>query len=93
MSITVVQVIRAMGIEPTPELTWSVGPMVRDLYESRVGHLPMKALRPKTNAGGTHCFAIYPEEMWSDIEKIVRAHQTEAARQRDLFEYDAGMRI
>jgi hypothetical protein len=84
--ITVVQVIRDMGVEVTNELSWSVGNRVRDLFEIRHGFLPQKELREKTDgSGGTHCFAVYPDEMRSEIEAIVRLHRTEAARQFDMF--------
>jgi hypothetical protein len=84
--ITVIDVIRDMGVEPTPDLTWSVGGIVRGLYRQRCGELPQKDLRPKTDrSGGTHCFAVYPEEMRSDIEAVVKRHTFEASRQLDLF--------
>jgi hypothetical protein len=82
--ITVVDVIRSLGIEPEPRLTWSVGNAVRALYESRNGSLPEKDLRGKTSGKGSHCFAIYPKHMKTDIEKIVRSHQVQAARQLNL---------
>lgn len=83
--ITVVDVIKSMGIETESTLCWSVGAQVREAYESRNGCLPEKDLRPKTNAGGSHCFAVYPEDWRETIERIVRAHVTEASRQQDLF--------
>jgi len=84
--ITVIDVIRHLGVEPTPELTWSVGNRVRDMFEHQHGMLPDKELRQKTDgSGGTHCFAVYPREMWDDIVLVVQAHQTEAARQLRLF--------
>jgi len=71
--ITVPQVISDMGIEPEPALCWSVGNEMRDLYQMRNNNeLPPKDLRQKTNADGTHCFAIYPEEYRPDIERKVR---------------------
>jgi hypothetical protein len=84
--ITVIDVMRAMRVEITPELSWSVGNIVRGIYEARTGTLPVKELRPKTDmSGGTHCFAVYPYDMWNEIERVVRAHVTEAARQLSLF--------
>lgn len=84
--ITIVQVCRDLGVEPTPELTWSVGMRVRDLYERRYGALPEKDLRPKTNARGSHCFAVYPEHMRPDIARVIKAHAWERRRQGDLFD-------
>jgi hypothetical protein len=84
--ITVIDVIRSMGVEPTPDLTWSVGSIVRGIYKQRCGELPQKDLRRKTDrSGGTHCFAVYPEAMRADIERVVKSHTVEASRQLDLF--------
>jgi hypothetical protein len=83
--ITVIDVIRELNIEPTKELSWSVGNAVRDLYERRHGELPQKALRQKTNEEGSHCFAIYPEEMKEEIMNIILEHDFETKRQGDLF--------
>ena len=84
--ITVVDVIRGMGLEPTPDLTWSVGAQVRAMWEAENGELPEKRLRPKTYGnGGTHCLAVYPRSWWTRIADVVRAHQAEAARQMELF--------
>lgn len=83
--VTVIDVCRKIGIEPKPALTWSVGNQVRHIYETRTGELPPKALRQKTGGGGSHCFAVYPAEMAPEIEKIIRQHEVEAARQPDLF--------
>lgn len=79
--ITVIDVMRQMGVELDPEITWSVGARVRDIYEQRYGQLPAKALRQKTNAGGTHCLAVYPESMRATIVSIIRTHQTNKAAQ------------
>jgi hypothetical protein len=71
--ITVPQVVREMGIEPDNQLCWSIGNEMRDLFQMRNnGALPTKELRDKTNEGGSHCFAIYPESYRPDIEKRVR---------------------
>lgn len=83
--ITIIDVMHAMGIEPTNDLTWSVGNQVRDLYESRYSALPEKDLRTKTNGTGSHCFAVYPETMRADIVKIIKAQHTERQRQGELF--------
>lgn len=83
--ITVVDVIRDMGIEPEPNLTWAVGAAVRDLYEDKNGRLPEKRLRTKTDGHGSHCFAVYPESMRPEIEKIVGLFETNNKRQGTLF--------
>lgn len=84
MSLTVVGVCREMRVEIDPSLTWSVGARVRELYRDRFGHLPPKELRSKTAGGGSHCFAVYPDEMRQDIERVIRDHNAEAAKQLAL---------
>ena len=83
--LTVIDVMRELRVEPTPDLSWAIGAAVRDAYEQRYGIPPDKALRNKTNGPGTHCFAIYPESMRAEIIKIIQYHQTESQRQGELF--------
>jgi hypothetical protein len=83
--ITIIDVMRELQVEPTPRLSWEVGAAVRDYYEQFYGCLPEKELRPKTNAGGTHCFAVYPESMKPKIIKIIKLHEWESQRQMELF--------
>lgn len=81
MGLTVVNVCRALGVELKPETTWSIGAIVRQIYQDRFGHLPPKELRQKTSGTGSHCFAVYPEEMRAEIERVIREHRAEASRQ------------
>jgi len=81
MTITVMDVFRDLGIEPDNRVSWAVGAAVRDLYEAREGALPPKHLRRKTGGAGSHCFACYPESMRVDIERVIRTHQTQKAKQ------------
>lgn len=83
--ITVVDVFKSLGLEPTPEQTWAVGAAVRALYEERFGHLPHKELRRKTSGSGSHCFAVYPEEMRPQIQDCIARVNAEKAAQPDLF--------
>jgi hypothetical protein len=83
--ITIIDVCRDERIEPVPELTWAVGARVREIYEMRYGMLPAKDLRTKTGGGGSHCFAIYPENMRATIVKILHEFNTERQRQGELF--------
>jgi hypothetical protein len=83
--ITVIEVMREMGIEPTNELSWRVGAAARDAYVWQFGHEPPKDIRPKTHDRGSHCFALYPTEMKPRLKLIIRGYMTEAARQGDLF--------
>lgn len=85
MSITVMDVFRELQIEPEPSVSWSVGAAVRRLYESETGSLPPKELRPKTSGGGSHCFAAYPDSWRPRIVAAIQSHQTQTARQGDLF--------
>jgi hypothetical protein len=64
-----------------PELTWSIGAAVREMYERRFGVPPEKKLRTKTCGAGSHCFAVYPTHLRTDITSIIRMHQTESQRQ------------
>ena len=83
--ITVPKVCKAMGVEPNPEMMWSVGQIVVRKFQQRYGSLPPKDLRQKTYTEGVHCFAIYPEHMRSTIEDTIRAHGYKQRRQGDLF--------
>ena len=78
-------VCKDMGVEPNPQMMWSVGQIVVRKFQQRYGSLPPKDLRPKTYEEGVHCFAIYPESFRSTIEDVIRAHGYERARQGDLF--------
>jgi hypothetical protein len=77
-------IFRELGVEPEPHATWAVGAAAREKYRERFGQLPPKELRPKTNGGGSHCFATYPESMRAEIEALVRAVAAQAARQGSL---------
>jgi hypothetical protein len=79
--VTVVDVPREIGIEPTPDLTWSVGPKVRNIWEEETGAPPGHDLRNKTNGGGSHFFAVYPASFKPRIMEVIRAHWTQAAKQ------------
>lgn len=83
--ITVTEVARSLQLELPQREAWSVGAEVRDIYERRYGKLPPKDLREKTNDGGTHCFALYPEYMREQIAKIIKRHKADQERQGDLF--------
>ena len=84
--LTVIDVCRSLGVVPRPRLMWAIGNAARDLYLERYGHLPEKSLRTKTYRGvGSHCFAIYPEHMRADLERIVWRLAYDAVRQQGLF--------
>jgi hypothetical protein len=70
--ITIIDVCRSLGITPEKNLTWAVGNKVRDLYVHKFGSSPTKKLLPKTNGQGSHFIAVYPDKLWSDIERIIR---------------------
>jgi hypothetical protein len=83
--ITVPEVGKEMNFSLEKNVAWAVGAAVRDLYQNRYGELPKKRLRRKTNGGGSHCFAVYPEHMRQSIEQIIRMHEVEVSRQGSLF--------
>lgn len=83
--ITIIQVARAIGIELTPSLSWSIGARVREMYAIEFGELPEKALRQKTSGTGSHCFAVYPPEYRARIEQAIHAVNAEASGQGRLF--------
>ena len=61
-----------LGLEyPGKHLAWALGNLVRDAYCKRYGELPQKGLRDKTNAHGSHCFALYPDEFLPDVDAII----------------------
>jgi hypothetical protein len=84
--ITVIDVIRDMGIETSNGLDWAVGARMARWYKKHHGDCdPVKDNNRKTNGGGSHCFAHYHESYRARIESFVRACQFEAARQPELF--------
>jgi len=85
VSITVVSVMKELGFRLQKEVTWAIGGRVRDIYAKQYGHLPPKELRNKTSGVGTHCFAIYPDNMRSTIEDIIREYKLEVDRQLPFF--------
>ena len=84
-NITVVQVIRAMGINPTNDLTWSVGNRMQALWAKEHGRQPATGLTPKTHGGGSHQHAHYPASWRGTIEDEVRKVNKGAADQGDMF--------
>jgi hypothetical protein len=83
--ITVPQVFDRLGYEPVAPDTWTAGALVREAWLDMMGHYPIKQLRPKTNGGGSHCFAIYPIDWLPKIESIVRSVAQHQKRQGSLF--------
>jgi len=82
---TIIDRFRALRVEPNKHVTWSVGDAVANKYVDEYGYQPPKVLRPKTNAGGSHCFALYPSKWIPIIDRIILAHGVEAQRQGELF--------
>lgn len=81
--ITVPQVVREKGYENDEDINPKIGAKVRDIYKEKSGHAPVKDNRPKTYDPGSHCFALYPELMRSDIEFLVDIFYKQKARQID----------
>lgn len=84
--VTTVDVIRAMGIVPDKWLTWRVGGLMAHWYARHCRYQPHKDNGPKTNSGGSHCFAHYPLDMVPQIESFVRMCKFERERQGELFD-------
>ncbi|MGA0416984.1 MAG: hypothetical protein ACO3O1_05040 [Ilumatobacteraceae bacterium] len=57
---------------PDKRTAWSLGSTLRAIYERETGALPRKALAEKTNAGGSHCFATYPEKFWPRMDEAIK---------------------
>lgn len=84
--ITVIDVFRAIRVEPTKDKTWSVGLIVANQYIAEFGRQPPKENRTKTCGVGVHCFAIYPHDWFDRIAEVIKSGEYEEARQFDLFE-------
>ena len=69
--ITVIDVLRSMGIEPSKQLSWKIGIAVVTRFRQINGALPIKDLRTKTSGTGVHCFALYPESFRPEIVSII----------------------
>lgn len=77
--VTIIDVMRAMGVEPTKRLNWNVGRDMARYHKQRFGVLPPKDNRPKTSGtGGQHCFALYPISMIKKICEFIRKYRSEA---------------
>jgi hypothetical protein len=85
MTITVVDVCRALNCEPGDNLMWRTGEYARKLWQSR-GNAMTYDLRPKKKGGGSHQFAVYPESFRSEIEKIIKLLTAADDQQGVLFE-------
>jgi glycogen debranching enzyme len=84
--ITVPQVFKVLGIEPTPAQAWSVGSRMAAQYQEAFGIQPPKDNRPKTNGHGSHCFALYPPNWRKRIEAEIRLVVDMDKRQAALFD-------
>jgi hypothetical protein len=83
--ITIIDVMRDMGVEPDKDITWPVGLVVSNHWRSLHGELPPSRLRQKTDGGGSHHFAVYPEEWRPLIEKVINQHKPDPSKQMSLF--------
>lgn len=83
--ITVIDVFRDMGLEPTKDQSWSVGAVIREQWLAEKGELPTKRLRRKTAGTGSHCIAVYPLSWKSRIQQAIKAAGAAKASQIDLL--------
>ncbi len=84
--ITVPQVARNMGVTLDNKTAWSIGSEMASIYFKEFGEQPPKDNRPKTNGGGSHCFALYPSSWERKIKNIIESHVEQARNQHDLFD-------
>lgn len=85
MSFTVPELVRLLGVEASDDLHWSIGNAAQRRFAAAYGRQPPKDNFPKTNGGGSHCFAVYPDDFRPVVEELIREHKTEESRQADLF--------
>jgi hypothetical protein len=83
--ITVIDVFRALGLEPEKTKTWAVGAAVAKLYLKDRGELPPKDNRVKTSGSGVHCFAIYPESYRQKIKDCIGRMKADATKQPEFI--------
>jgi hypothetical protein len=87
--ITVIEVFRALGIEPERGDTWAVGAAVAREWEEVTGTLPILERRPKTSGKGSHAISTYPEAWRVRIAGFIQgreeARATARSVQLDLF--------
>lgn len=74
-----------MGLEPNKNVMWSVGDVMQKKYADQFGRQPTKDNRPKTNGGGSHCFALYPDDWYDVIATEIRKHEAIRLGQYDMF--------
>lgn len=83
--VTVIEVAESMGLELPKKTAWAVGTAVATAYRSVYGSQPIKNNRPKTNGGGSHCFALYPETFVPVIKDAIVRAGAEKDRQAKLL--------
>ena len=83
--VTVIEVAESMGVELPKKAAWEVGSAVAAAYRSVYGTQPIKDLRPKSNGGGSHCFAIYPAPFVPIIQEAIERAGAEKDRQSKLL--------
>lgn len=83
--ITVPQVARLMGVVLDNRTAWAVGSEMAHQYQQEFGENPPKDNRPKTNGGGSHCFALYPAKWEKKIREVIESHLEQQAKQTDMF--------
>ena len=84
-AITVPQVFRSKGVNPTNEESWAVGTRIATMYADEYGEQPPKDNRPKTNGQGSHCFALYPPSWFKRIAAVIDEVTAFRRNQGDLF--------
>lgn len=85
MPITVIDRFRVLNKSPLKRMTWAVGNVVRERWRRLTGQLPQKQLREKTNQGGSHCFAIYPDTFACVIDDVIESMHAQDDAQMLMF--------
>jgi hypothetical protein len=91
--ITIIDVIRDMGLEPNDTMDWAVGlRFAKWFYEFTGGMEPEKWNRNGTkDSRRVHCFAHYPECFRHKMESMVREYKFEQSRQTRFAFMDNGV--
>ena len=83
--ITIIDVMRALGVPTHKSLTWPIGLRVMNRFVQRFHRQPVKRLRTKTCGECVHCFAVYPKSFRADIEMVICEFTNEVGAQGELF--------
>jgi len=87
-TLVIVQALADAGLEASDDKrNWWVGLAMASWFTARAGHPPDFKYHVKTNGGGRHFMAHYPDtpEIRAQILSLARKYEIDDARQGDLF--------